>query len=155
MEEEKELTDALFSVIEIDYPQAFKALSEIYNKSKVNAPYFKYRCAHRFIRCNFGMYDKVPDVDELGRFNFENVACPLVGECKYYKVICNPEFNTNLTMREKEIVRLYKEGCKTERIAEILSLSQLTVETHKRNAMRRTGSTTLAELVIWANNHGL
>lgn len=42
-------------------------------------------------------------------------------------------------MREKEIVRLYKEGCKTERIAEILSLSQLTVETHKRNAMRRTG----------------
>ena len=45
MEEEKELTDALFSVIEIDYPQAFKALSEIYNKSKVNAPYFKYRCA--------------------------------------------------------------------------------------------------------------
>jgi len=101
------------------------------------------------------MYDKVPDVDELGRFNFENVACPLVGECKYYKVICNPEFNTNLTMREKEIVRLYKEGYKTEKIAEILSLSQLTVETHKRNAMRRTGSTTLAELVIWANNHGL
>ena len=119
MEEDKELTDALFSVIELDYPKAFKALSE------------------------------------FGRFNFENVACPLVGECKYYKVICNPEFNTNLTMREKEIVRLYKEGCKTERIAEILSLSQLTVETHKRNAMRRTGSTTLAELVIWANNHGL
>ena len=111
--------------------------------------------AHRFIRCNFGMYDKIPDMDEFGRFNFENVACPLVGECKYYKVICNPEFNTNLTMREKEIVRLYKEGYKTERIAEILSLSQLTVETHKRNAMRRTGSTTLAELVIWANNHGL
>ena len=38
MEEEKELTDALFSVIEIDYPQAFKALSEIYNKSKVMPP---------------------------------------------------------------------------------------------------------------------
>ena len=85
MEEEKELTDALFSVIEIDYPQAFKALSEIYNKSKVNAPYFKYRCAHRFIRCNFGMYDKVPDVDELGRFNFENVACPLVGSANTIK----------------------------------------------------------------------
>ena len=155
MEEDKELTDALFSVIELDYPKAFKALSEIYNKSKANAPYFKYRCAHRFIRCNFGMYDKIPDMDEFGRFNFQNVACPLVGECKYYKVICNPEFNTNLTMREKEIVRLYKEGYKTEKIAEILSLSQLTVETHKRNAMRRTGSTTLAELVIWANNHGL
>ena len=55
MEEDKELTDALFSVIELDYPKAFKALSEIYNKSKANASYFKYRCAHRFIRCNFGM----------------------------------------------------------------------------------------------------
>ena len=29
MEEDKELTDALFSVIELDYPKAFKALSEI------------------------------------------------------------------------------------------------------------------------------
>lgn len=65
MEEDKELTDALFSVIELDYPKAFKALSEIYNKSKANAPYFKYRCAHRFIRCNFGMYDKIPDMDEF------------------------------------------------------------------------------------------
>ena len=37
MEEDKELTDALFSVIELDYPKAFKALSEIYNKSKANA----------------------------------------------------------------------------------------------------------------------
>ena len=37
MEEDKELTDALFSVIELDYPKAFKALSEIYNKSSAGS----------------------------------------------------------------------------------------------------------------------
>lgn len=60
MEEDKELTDALFSVIELDYPKAFKALSEIYNKSKANAPYFKYRCAHRFSAATSGCMIKYP-----------------------------------------------------------------------------------------------
>lgn len=154
-QEDTKITDALFELLEEDYPAAFSALGEVFVKSKSNAPYYKYKCVHRFIRCNFGMFDKVLDLDEFGRFNFENVICPLIGECKYYKVICNPQYNTNLTMREKEIMRLYTEGYKSEEIADTLFLSPLTVETHKRNAMQRTGKKSLSDFIIWAKMHGL
>lgn len=152
-EEDIEITNAVFARIEEDYPDAFKALSDKYKASRNNIPYFKYKVVRCFIRCNFGRYDNQDDIDTNGNFHFEYVACPQEGECPWYKVICNPKFNANLTFREMEVMKLYVTGCKSEEIAERLFLSIDTVRTHKRNAMQRVGVHSFSEFVDYAHRN--
>ena len=52
-----------------------------------------------------------------------------------------------LTDREREVVRLIALGRETNRIADALSVSPETVRTHVRNAMRKLGVHTRAQLV--------
>ncbi|WP_297851782.1 helix-turn-helix transcriptional regulator [uncultured Alistipes sp.] len=137
--EDKELTRALFTRIEIEYPKAFKALTEIYHKSRANVNYYRYLVCHRFIRCNFGSLDKKQDIDGTGRFTFEEVSCPIKGECKYSGVICGAEFDTRLTARQQEVMKLYCKGLEPEEIAEQLYISPETVKTTKRDAFRKAG----------------
>lgn len=40
--EDKMLTGALFTRIETEYPKAFKALAEIYRKSRANVNYYRF-----------------------------------------------------------------------------------------------------------------
>lgn len=108
--EDKMLTGALFTRIETEYPKAFKALAEIYRKSRANVNYYRFLICHRFIRCNFGRLDNRQDIDGMGRFTFEDVSCPIKGECKYAGIICSPEFDTRLTERQKEVMKLYMVG---------------------------------------------
>lgn len=152
-EEDTSITNEMFVRIEEDYPDAFNALSNKYNASRNNIPYFKYKIVRHFIRCNFGRYDNVNDIDVFGNFNFEYVACPLEGECPLYNIVCNPKFNANLSIRELEVMKLYVEGCRTEEIAEKLFLSPDTVRTHKRNAMERVGVHSLSEFVDYAHKN--
>ncbi len=60
-----------------------------------------------------------------------------------------------LSAREREIIGLVREGCSTRVIAARLSLSEFTVSTHRRNLMQKLGVHGLAELVHFANEHGL
>lgn len=152
-EEDVNITNEMFVRIEEDYPDAFKALIEKYKTSRNNIHYFKYKVVRLFIRCNFGRYDNVNDIDVFGNFNFEYVACPLEGECPLYNIVCNPKFNVNLSIRELEIMKLYTEGCKTAEIAGRLFLSIDTVRTHKRNAMQRVGVHSLSEFVDYAHRN--
>lgn len=137
--EDKELTSVLFARIESEYPEALKALAENYRKSRANVNYYRYLVCHRFIRCNFGSLDKKQDIDGAGRFTFEEVSCPIKGECKYSGIICNPKFNTRLTARQQEVMKLYCQNMKPEKIAEQLYMSPETVLTTKRNAFRKAG----------------
>lgn len=139
LQEEKGITDEMFGIIEENYPQAFKALSAEYKRSRANVPYFKYLIVHRFIRCNFSKLDCHLDIDEFGRFTFEDVGCPLAGECRLYKVVCNPERDTNLTARQKEVMKLYCQGMTAEEIGDQLYISTETVKTTKRNAFEKAG----------------
>lgn len=152
-EEDTVITDEIFTRIEEDYPDAFKALSDKYVSSKHNIPYFKYKVVRHFIRCNFGRYDNVNDIDACGNFNFEYVACPMEGECPLCNVVCNPKFNTNLSIRELEVMRMFKTGYKSEEIADKLFLSVDTVRTHKRNAMQRVGAHNLSEFIEYAHRN--
>lgn len=52
-----------------------------------------------------------------------------------------------LTRREKQIIKLIAEGKTSVRIAEELSLSSLTVDTHRRNLMQKFGVKNTAELI--------
>jgi DNA-binding NarL/FixJ family response regulator len=65
------------------------------------------------------------------------------------------ENEEELTPREEEIVKLVAEAHTTRQIAEILHLSEKTVENHRGNAMRKLGMRDRVELVRYAIRRGL
>jgi len=56
----------------------------------------------------------------------------------------------NLTDRETEILKLILEEVTTIEIADILCVSKRTVDTHRRNIMRKTSSKNLIALFKYA-----
>ena len=66
-----------------------------------------------------------------------------------------PDSDEELTPREEEIVKLVAEAHTTREIAEILHLSEKTVENHRANAMRKLGMRDRVELVRYAIRRGL
>lgn len=60
-----------------------------------------------------------------------------------------------LTPREREVVQLVAEGRTSKAIAERLHLSETTVETHRRQIMRKLGLGSVAELTQFAVREGL
>jgi DNA-binding NarL/FixJ family response regulator len=60
-----------------------------------------------------------------------------------------------LTPREEEIVKLIAEAHTNREIAEILHLSEKTVESHRANVLQKLGMRDRVELVRYAIKHGL
>ena len=65
------------------------------------------------------------------------------------------EAEAELSPREEQIVKLVAEANTTKQIAEILHLSEKTVENHRANAMRKLGMRDRVELVRYAIRRGL
>jgi DNA-binding NarL/FixJ family response regulator len=63
--------------------------------------------------------------------------------------------SSELTPREEEVVKLVAEAHTNKEIAEILHLSEKTVENHRSNAMRKLGMRDRVELVRYAIRRGL
>lgn len=61
----------------------------------------------------------------------------------------------SLTPRDTEVLRLIAQGYTNREIADILSLSVRTVESHRANIMDKLGLRGRAELVRYAREHGL
>ena len=62
---------------------------------------------------------------------------------------------TLLSPREREIVQLVAEGLSNKEIAEQIHLSEATVDTHRRNIMRKLELKGVAELTKYAIREGL
>ncbi len=60
-----------------------------------------------------------------------------------------------LTSREEEILRLIVKEYSSRQIAEILFISERTVETHRKNILRKTGAANLVGLIKYAYAHNL
>ncbi|MBO4550038.1 MAG: helix-turn-helix transcriptional regulator [Bacteroidaceae bacterium] len=86
---------------------------------------------------------------------FECVKCPLRGECKYEGVICQPEFNSELSKREKEVLRHLYDGLSIEDIADEMYLSPHTIKNHIRNAYARLDVHSRAEFIAYADKNGM
>lgn len=65
---------------------------------------------------------------------------------------CSP---TSLTAREQEILVLVSQGNSTKEIAHSLSLSHHTINTHRKNIMKKLGANSVSEWVLYALNAGL
>jgi len=55
-----------------------------------------------------------------------------------------------LTTREEEILKLISKEFSSRQIAEILFISERTVETHRKNILKKTGATNLVGLIKYA-----
>jgi two-component system secretion response regulator SsrB len=60
-----------------------------------------------------------------------------------------------LTTRERQILKLIAEGGRNRDIAEKLTITIKTVETHRLNLMRKLDAHNIAELVNWASRLGI
>jgi DNA-binding NarL/FixJ family response regulator len=83
------------------------------------------------------------------------VKCPRIAECKYFKIICQPQFDSTLSVRELEVMKMYFDNCKTESIADSLFLSIHTVRNHRRNALQKLGLHSLIEFQDFAHKNKL
>ncbi len=60
-----------------------------------------------------------------------------------------------LTPREREVLQLIAEGKKTKQVAELLSVSVKTIETHRRQIMEKLNLRSIAQLTKFAIREGL
>lgn len=75
----------------------------------------------------------------------------------YYNVHLEKEFNIvekHLTKREREILSAVVKGKSSKEISEELSLSIYTVQTHRKNILKKSGCTTLSELLTKSIREG-
>jgi DNA-binding NarL/FixJ family response regulator len=63
--------------------------------------------------------------------------------------------NTVLTEREMDVLKLLAAECTSRQIAEKLFISERTVETHRKNMMRKTNCTTTIGLLKYALSNRL
>jgi len=65
-----------------------------------------------------------------------------------------PSTAIHITNREKQLIGLIEKNYSDKEIAEILHISLHTVETHRKNILRKTGTSNVLSLVKWAlENH--
>ncbi len=124
------ITDFVVDAILDRYPSAYAALSELYRKHERNRRFFRYRIAHRFIRCNFGEFDTLRHDISGDSVNVEEVRCPLRGECQFEGVICRPRVRSCLTAREVEVVKGLAGGMRREELAVDLGIAISTLFKH-------------------------
>lgn len=148
VERDRNIIQELFMIISDRYPEAFNQLSQLYSKSERNRLHFEFKIVHRFIRCNFGEYDQYNfDINHNGTFQFEEVKCPLRGECPFEGAICKPQLNTKISDREKEVLKLIADGLKSLDIANELTISIATVSRHRENIKAKLQLRTTGQMV--------
>lgn len=152
----KDVTTYMYAKIEEEYPAAHRALCAEYKRSADNPPFFKYLVVHRFMRCNFGRYDHIDDIDAHSTFHFERVDCPLRDrECKLCGVICMPQFNTKMSEMQIDIMARYTRGVDCHLIADQLNTSYDNVRKHIAKCYAKVGATTRSEFSEWAAKHNI
>lgn len=62
-------------------------------------------------------------------------------------------FSTRITNREKQLIALIEKDLSNKDIAATLFISTHTVETHRKNIFRKTGTNNVLTLVKWAYEH--
>lgn len=83
------------------------------------------------------------------------VAAPIIEDYVNNFPAAYTSASSVLTPREREVLQLLAEGKSTKQVASSLHVSAKTVETHRRQIMRKLGIHSLAELVKYALREGM
>lgn len=153
-ENDYDFIDWFIDKLKAHYSNAYLRLKEIYSTNSRNKSYYKFCIVRRFIKCNFGELDEFrQDINDSGNFNFEEVKCPLRGECKDEGVICFAQFSSGLSAREMQVLYLVSNGYKNDDIADMLFISTCTVNRHKENIKKKLNLKSVVDMVIFYNNN--
>lgn len=150
----EEVVSMLIDRIMECYPEAYKALEKCYSKSALNVPYYRFLIVNRFCKCNFGKLD-TSELDCSNTLRFEKVCCPLRGECSLEGVVCMPKFNSALSKKELDVMRLIYQGCSNEEVSERLYLSPYTVKNHIKSVYSKLGIHEKSEFIQYANKNSM
>lgn len=106
-----------------------KAIQCLHNDFRLKDPE---QMLKQYVKCNFGNFDTQADMDEDGVMITEVWNCGMRGNCPGEGKICGlvQGPNGNLTKRELEIFLLVVDGKYDKEIADMLEISQSTLETH-------------------------
>lgn len=99
-----------------------------------------------------GYFLKNASLEELTNGIREALDGGIVFSREVKEIISRPSANEleglpQLTRREKQVIKLLAEGKTSIKIAEELSVSSLTIDTHRRNLMQKFGVKNAAELI--------
>lgn len=103
-----------------------------------------------YILKNTGKQELITALDKLANgetFFGEEVTKELVKSFK------NNEEGSHLTNREIEIIRLIEKENSNKKIADMLFISERTVETHRKNIFRKTNTQSIIGLLKYAYDH--
>lgn len=154
-EQDYDFISSFLSILEEFYPAAYEKLMVEYERSEKNPEYRNFLAVRRFIKCNFGNYDNMLDIDDNLCFKFEFVQCPLRGECSGENKICNPQFNSKLSPRENDVMRMCCDGKTDEEISNSLYISEDTVKNHRKNSFKKIEVHSMAEFIRYATKNNL
>jgi DNA-binding CsgD family transcriptional regulator len=62
---------------------------------------------------------------------------------------------SDLSEKEMALVRKLARGLSSKQIAESLEITKNTVDTHRRNLLKKTGCKNTTELVVWCVRNGV
>ncbi|WP_229239784.1 LuxR C-terminal-related transcriptional regulator [Echinicola soli] len=109
------------------------------------------------------------DISYLGVTKSDHISfISLNGQKSYYNVNCEKGgfdealfdipfvgFGSDLTKREQEIIFYFSKGLGAKEIGEALNISEYTVRTHRKNILKKTKQTNMAQLVSLCVMEGL
>jgi hypothetical protein len=114
-------------------PVAYEKLCDEFG----HGPKHAYARVFQFSACNFSVQDGRPDIDDDFTIITERVPCPVRHKCNL--PYCT--FESQLSKREIEIVKLFAQGFNENSIADQLFISPATVHNHITNIYKKLGLT--------------
>lgn len=132
--------DEMYSMIQNEYPEAYKNLHARYEKSISNVPFYRFKIVRGFLKCNMGEFDNKLDIDESGNFHFEFRNCPLLGECPDENIVCRPQRRTSLSPTELIVVEHIANGDSYTDISSSMYISHNTLKNHLNHIFSKLGT---------------
>lgn len=133
-----------------DFPEIKVLILSMYNDREIIHEIVMSE-AEGYILKNAGKKELVSALDRIanGGTYYSNEVMEIITE-SYVSKQKTQEKTKNLTPREIEILQLVCQELSTPEIAEKLFLSPLTVETHRKNILKKTKSRTIVGLIKFA-----
>lgn len=102
-----------------------------------------------------GIYDmaEIRDISHV-RCGTE-VSFALLGGKPLKDLPQEPRKGLSISRREQEIIYYISQGYTSRKIAYELNLSEYTVNTHRKNIMRKTGTSNMVDMLLFAANNGI
>ncbi len=79
----------------------------------------------------------------------------VLNELQHFSTMQKENEDVKLTSREIDIIKLIEKECSNKDIANQLFISERTVETHRKNIFRKTGTVSVVGLIKYAYEHKL